>query len=151
MPSEAFTATHGRADLLPLLDQEGSAATGSRIACRHRARRARADDHNVVAVRRHGCAGPFIDARYKNLVLSKFSWDDEALEDEDSRGSRRAEKARNRPSVALCSRAGVRRIRSARIRERGYRPCDLLQYIDRRVWTRARNLVYDMRHDLGSL
>src|SRR6266704_4658092 len=68
MSCEAFAAPHWRADLLSLLDQEGSATAHRRIPSGHRARWARADHDDVVLVGGHAHARPFIAGGYIRLT-----------------------------------------------------------------------------------
>src|SRR6266700_2030692 len=68
VPREAFTATHGRADLLSLLDEERAAAAHRCVSRGHRARWARADHDDVVLVGGHAHARPFIAGGYIRLT-----------------------------------------------------------------------------------
>src|SRR3989442_747796 len=73
MPGEALAAPDRGADLLPFLDQEGAAAAHRRITGRHGAGWTCADHHDVVLVRGHRLARPFIGTGYIRVSVKSVA------------------------------------------------------------------------------
>src|SRR2546422_991815 len=73
MTRKALATAHRRADLLPFLNEERAAAAHCRVAGRHRAGWTCADHHNVVLVRGHRLARPFIGTGYIRVSVKSVA------------------------------------------------------------------------------